>query len=429
MTATNEIGGYRPPLSDAELRRTIEILQATDGVKQETCRRLGIARSTLNSRINRAVEAGIEGADAYLCRPTPEKDPRRGGERKTADPAIVQEKVRTSLRSGPKKLEELVRSTGGTFAQVLDSIESLREANHAIERFGDLYEMAPDRGPSYDRRQAIVLDSRPDNTFVFGAAGDKHYGSKYHRDDVLRDLYRRFRDAGVDAVFDTGNWIDGDARFNRHDLVAHGLDAQCRLMAKEHPKIDCPTYAVAGDDHEGWYAQREGIDVGGYAERIMREAGHDWTDIGYMEARVILRNSNTGAETIMNVQHPGGGSSYAVSYRPQKIIEAMEGGEKPAVLLLGHYHKLDPGHVRNVWYLQTGTCQDQTPFMRKKSIEAHVGGAIVELEQDPETGAIVGFCPRLYRYFNRQYYAVPASGRWSMTGKPVERAPRSVGGL
>jgi hypothetical protein len=147
-----------------------------------------------------------------------------------------------------------------------------------------------------------------------------------------------------------------------------------------------------------------------------------------MEADVVLRNANSGASAILRVVHPGGGSSYAISYRPQKIIESYEGGEKPSVALYGHYHKLDAGNIRNVWFGQTGCSQDQTPFMRKKSIEAHVGGLIIELEQDPKTGSIIGFKPDMRRYFNRAHYFVQGrgNGRWSGSGK-VTMAPRKIG--
>jgi hypothetical protein len=147
-----------------------------------------------------------------------------------------------------------------------------------------------------------------------------------------------------------------------------------------------------------------------------------------MEADVILENANSGAFSILRVVHPGGGSAYATSYRPQKIIESYEGGEKPAVAFFGHYHKLDAGNIRNVWTCQTGTQQDQTPFMRKKSLEAHVGGAIVEMEQDPKTGAIVAFRPWLRRYFNQRYYVSSgmANDRWSGHGE-VAMVPRQAG--
>lgn len=285
-------------------------------------------------------------------------------------------------------------------------------------------EEAPDYStptPAYVHGEHITLVSRPDNTFLLGVAGDRHHGSKYHRQDVLEDLYSRFDAAGVDAILDTGNWIDGEARFNRHDLEVHGLRNQILRMAEETPFFGVPTLAVWGDDHEGWYAKREGIDVGEYAETIMRREGHDWTNLGYMESHVVLKNANSGAETVMVVMHPGGGSAYALSYRPQKIVESMEGGEKPAVIIMGHYHKLEALNVRNVWVLQSGCCMDQSPFMRKKSIEAHVGGAILGMEQDPDTGAIIGFDPSLKRYFNRGFY----QGRWSQAGK-VTRAKRTL---
>lgn len=284
---------------------------------------------------------------------------------------------------------------------------------------------APPIGTSAGARWEFV--SRSDNTFRFGAFGDLHAASKYTRYEVREDLTRRAERFGAQAILDTGNWIDGEKPFNRYDLEAVGLDAQVQCLAKRYPRTDIPTYAVTGADHEGWYVKSEGIDVGRYCESVMREAGHKWTCLGYMEADIVLRNANSGATAILRVMHPGGGSSYALSYRPQKIIESFEGGEKPAVLLMGHYHKIDFGLVRNVWYCQTGTAQDQTPFMRQKSLEAHVGGFLIEMEQDPETGAIIDFTPKARRYFNRAYYfkGGQANDRWSGSG-PIKQIPRAA---
>lgn len=273
-----------------------------------------------------------------------------------------------------------------------------------------------------------VLKSDKNNKFIFGAMGDLHAASKYSRYEVREDLMSRAVDAGATCIFDTGNWIDGERNFNRYDLEAVGLDAQVKMLSERYPKVDIPTYAITGDDHEGWYIRDNGIDVGRYCESVMRGAGHKWHDLGFMEADIVLQNSNSGVVSILRVVHPGGGSSYATSYRPQKIIESYEGGEKPAIVLFGHYHKLDCNNIRNVWAIQTGTAQDQTPFMRKKSLEAHVGGAIIEVEQDPATGAIISFKPELRRYFNRQYYvsAGLANNRWSGHGKP-KMIPRRMG--
>ncbi len=338
--------------------------------------------------------------------------------------------VRNLIAKRQVKLTDIAASTGMKVGEVLDLLEELRLEGVNIVREGESFGIAKSVAERWVEGAGIEIMSRKDNTFLFGACGDQHIGSKYHREDVSHDLYRRYTENKVQAVFNTGNWIDGEARFNTYDILAHGVDAQARLLSEIYPKASFPTYAVWGDDHEGWYAQREGIDVGRYVEGVMRAAGRtDWHDLGFMEAHIKLVNANSGKSAILSVVHPGGGSSYATSYRPQKIIESLEGGEKPSVLLLGHYHKLDPGITRNVWYLQTGTTQDQTPFMRKKSLEAHVGGAMIHLEQDPESGAITGFTPSLWRYFNRAYYTASgkANNRWSKHA-PVTSMPRGFSG-
>jgi len=319
------------------------------------------------------------------------------------------------LRKGPWTLDQIAAAVQKPRGAVLDELDGLRAGGLNVHEIGGKWSIEKETRPAFLAEGDIpTYVSRPDNTYVFGATSDNHLGSKYERLDVLNDIYDRFEKRGVDRVFNAGNWIDGEARFNKFDIHTHGMEAQMRYLAANYPKRKgITTYAVAGDDHEGWYGQREGVDIGRYAERIMRDEGRtDWVNLGYMEAHIRLVNANTGKSQILACVHPGGGSSYALSYSIQKIIESLDGGEKPAVGLYGHYHKLWAGNIRNVWCLQTGCTEDQTPFMRKKKLEAHVGGAIVELEQDPETGAIVGFTPKLIRYFNKGYY----NDRWSHGG-------------
>lgn len=320
-------------------------------------------------------------------------------------------------------LDALAQQLDRTPGQVLDAILALKGRGLNVHQIGDRWSL--ERHMPIEER-AFTYQSRPDNTYVFGVASDQHLCSRYAREDVLADLYDAFVDAGVDRVFNAGNWIDGEDEKNRFDLQVHGFEPQIDYLVERYPRRDgITTYAVWGEDHEGWYSRREAIDVGRFAERRMRDAGReDWVDLGFVEARVDLVNANTGAKTTLVVMHPGGGSSYAYSYRSQKIVEALSGGEKPAVLLIGHYHKLNCNLIRNVWTAQCGTQQDQTVFMRKKGLDAHVGGAILMLQQDPETGAIFRCVWDQRSYFDRAYY----NDRWSKT-RPVVQAPRYMGGV
>jgi biotin operon repressor len=350
---------------------------------------------------------------------SPEPPPRRT----MAGPRSFEaDRLRGVLRKGAATLDELAAKMEASRGQVLDAIDELREAGANVHEFGGKYQIIATPAPQSARGNIPTYTSRPDGTYLFGFTSDNHLGSKYSRLDVLASLYDRFAEQGVDRVFNAGNWVDGEATFNRHDLLVHGMEAQVQYLAAEYPRrAGIVTYAVAGDDHEGWYCQREGVDIGRYTERAMHDAGRDdWVDLGFMEAYVRLQHASTGEGTMLHLMHPGGGTAYAISYTVQKICESYDGGDKPAVLLAGHYHKMSYNVIRNVHAIQTGCTQDQTPFMRKKKIPAHVGGGIVQLRQDPATGAITSCRVEFFHYFVRDYY----NDRWSHSGDVVlpERA-------
>jgi DNA polymerase II small subunit/DNA polymerase delta subunit B len=81
-----------------------------------------------------------------------------------------------------------------------------------------------------------------------------------------------------------------------------------------------------------------------------------------------------------------------------KMIEAMQGGDKPNILAVGHYHKIEYISYRNVHAFQTGTFQAQTPWMRGKGIAAMMGGWIVEVDVDGD-GSIRSIKQELIPYY------------------------------
>jgi predicted phosphodiesterase len=332
-------------------------------------------------------------------------------------PPLLADELTRQLKRGPAPLADLAVACKVTPGQALDALLALRDRGANVCQLGERWSI--ERTPALGTGGRVFeYTSRPDHTFKFGLCADKHFCSKYHRRDVVDALYRWFADEGVDRVIDCGNWIDGERDLNRRDIEVFGLEPQLEHLAAEHPKHPgIVTYAVHGDDHEGWFGQREAVDMGRACERTFRDAGReDWIDLGFMEGRIELVNADSGMRTFLLAMHPGGGSAYAHSYKPQKIVESLQGGEKPAVLCIGHYHKLFAEPIRNVWALQAGCTQDQTPFLRKKGIEPAVGGMIVTLEQDPRTGAIIRCLPDMRQYFVRAYY----NDRWSKTHGSVQ---------
>lgn len=253
-------------------------------------------------------------------------------------------------------------------------------------------------------RLSLKAKDRGDGWTVFGVLTDKHLGNKHERLDVHKAAYDAFEREGITEVLDAGNWIDGEARFNKNELKVFGMDAQVDYWVEQTPqRKGITTYFISGDDHEGWYSQRECINIGSYAQMKAEKAGReDLKYIGHVESDIALKCGK--GESILRLMHPGGGSSYAMSYAPQKIVESFQGGEKPAVLIIGHYHKWDYCYPREVHVVSSGCGIDQTMFMRKKKIAAHVGFVIVKLKQDPADGHVTRFNVEWNPYYDRGFY-------------------------
>lgn len=66
------------------------------------------------------------------------------------------------------------------------------------------------------------------------------------------------------------------------------------------------------------------------------------------------------------------------SYRLQKILESLTGGEKPNAMIVGHVHKYVDIFERHVLCTSIGCIQSQTRWMRSKRISAHPGFAIID---------------------------------------------------
>jgi hypothetical protein len=239
----------------------------------------------------------------------------------------------------------------------------------------------------------------------FGFTSDNHLCSHFERLDVLNLLYDLYASEGIHTVLNGGNWIDGEARFNKNEIHTKGMTKQIDYAVKNYPyREGIKTWFVSGDDHCGWYNQREGINIGEYFQMKREQAGlFDMTHLGYVEADIEINEGGFENESWMRVMHAGGGSAYATSYAPQKIIESLQGGEKPSVLFIGHYHKLSYNVIRNVHVIQMGCTQDQSIFMRKQKIEAHVGGGIIHLRRD-KNGIINRVNVEFVTAFDKKFY-------------------------
>lgn len=239
----------------------------------------------------------------------------------------------------------------------------------------------------------------------FGFVSDNHLGCHRERLDILNLLYDLFHNEGIEIVLQGGNFIEGEARFNRNELHKYGMGRQLDYAVQQYPyRAGVKTWFISGDDHEGWYNQREGVNTGELFQMYREKRGlYDLTHLGYVEADIDLNHDEFENELWCRIMHPGGGSAYAISYAPQKMVESFQPGEKPDILFLGHYHKLSYNVIRGVHVIQMGCTCDQTIYLRKQKIEVHVGGGIAEFRRAPD-GTINRAKVEFITAFDRKFY-------------------------
>lgn len=236
-----------------------------------------------------------------------------------------------------------------------------------------------------------------DERIRFGVISDLHIGHMNFREDVLDHAIKNFVKNKVKFVVNSGDTIEGMSGRDGHiyELAQIGASNQFDEFRKQFKKFEHAGLNVlsieASNSHSGWYTSKAnmGLDVGKEMELMSKS----YNFLGYDEADIILSDNLK-----IRLNHPGGGTAYAVSYKMQKYVNAISGGYKPNIIVQGHYHKALYMFYRNVHCIDAGTLENQSPFMKKIGTPAHVGYWIIEFTRDENT--ITSFTPTFVPFYD-----------------------------
>lgn len=226
----------------------------------------------------------------------------------------------------------------------------------------------------------------------FAIIGDTQLGSKYAQISHLKNFYELCASEGIKDVYHTGDVTDGLKMRSGHEyeLYKTSADEMVQDVIENYPRIEgITTHFITGNHDASIYKQVE-YDIG----NTIAEKRPDMKYLG-RDCALIFLTPNCKLE----LRHPWDGTAYALSYKPQKMIEAMESDSKPNILAIGHYHKAEYLFYRNVHCLQTGCFQGQTPYTRGKGISVHMGGWIVTIHVD-KNGTITRFGSEFVPYYS-----------------------------
>ena len=226
----------------------------------------------------------------------------------------------------------------------------------------------------------------------FAIMGDTQFGSKYAQLTYLHEFYDLCEREGITDVYHTGDVTDGLKMRVGHEYELYEISADEMRddVVKNYPKRNGITTHFITGNHDASIYKHVGYDIGAAIANLR-------PDMNYLGRDCALINLTPNCT--LELRHPWDGTAYALSYKMQKMIEAMESDSKPNILAVGHYHKAEYLFYRNVHALQTGCFQGQTPFTRGKGISVHMGGWLVTIHVD-EDGTIQRFMPEFIPYYN-----------------------------
>jgi len=311
----------------------------------------------------------------------------------------VVDQIFERLKEGPVKVLELAQQYNTTTKRIENHIFEISKNKNVTISDGVVRIEKPAFGH-------IDINMQDGEWQKYGLVADTHLGCKEERLDALHAVYDIFEKEGIKHVFHAGNIVDGYIpKINGASAIVTTPDGQAQYVIDNYPqRKGIVTHYITGDDHEGWWI-KDGFNWGAYLEMTAQKQGrNDLHYLGHVEADVDFLVP--GGKAIMKVQHPGGGSSYARSYTGQKQVEAFQGGEKPNILVQGHYHVNNYMMDRNVHVIGLPGFQDQTVFARKLKLRMEVGGSILRFKQNPQDGSIVRLQYELIPFFDRKYYQI-----------------------
>jgi predicted phosphodiesterase len=178
---------------------------------------------------------------------------------------------------------------------------------------------------------------------------------------------------------------------NRPDQVYHltdiGASAQMDHAERLFQMTDLPIKVIDGN-HDRWGIKSNGLFmVRDLAARMPEHVEFLGSDVG----EVVING------TRWMLWHGEDASSYATSYRVQKIIEAFSLSSVPDVLLCGHTHKSVVLYERGVCAISGGALSYQSNWMRSKRLSCHTGFYIIKARI--KSGKIVYIEPRWYPFY------------------------------
>ena len=377
------------PREDAVLMAEVATKDRWPEIAERVSKRIGRVVSG-NVVSNRAYKLRIAGA---LRTPSPATIPRRVED---SSPRVVE-----VTRGKVMSLEDICDALKAYPSQVRAEIDEALAAGYSVDIDGAFV----GKRPAEESTSSVELhvDSPGDRRIIAGV-GDIHFGSKHHLRPQFEDFCKYAYERGVRLFLHAGDMLDGVYKHSVWEQDRRGYEEQVGYAVENLPRFPGATWYFIEGNHDETLGEASGINVGKAMEQSFIAAGR--SDVKYLgPRRAYVRVVGPGEKrgVFVELWHPRDKSAaYAKSYRLQKHVEAYAPGQKPDILLTGHWHQQMYFTTRGVHCMSLGCWQgSQSSFGKSLSGAPDIGSWIVEYSLT-ENGTIRHFKPEWCGYYEQE---------------------------
>lgn len=285
----------------------------------------------------------------------------------------VKEKIKKLI--GKKSLLEICQELDLKDYEVIGLIELMKQDGELVDYVnGELVKLK--KPTQNDETYQIPIISQK-LRFLF--ISDSHLACKHDRLDILKYLYEKAEERGVNAVLHCGDILDG-CYTNRpqqiYELRCHGFDEHLDYLVRKYPRSSLKTYFIGGN-HLDTYIRNGGSDMG---KAISRERD----DLIYLNPDTAkIKFGNLG----ILMHHGSGGKAYSISYKLQKYAETVD-DKDVQIIMQGHFHNSMYMYYMGKHCFQVGALVDENNWSRSLGLKNEKSCYWVDVECDSKGNPI-----------------------------------------
>lgn len=286
-----------------------------------------------------------------------------------------------SVTRKPRGLEEVCDALDMSPKATRELIVVAQERGYRIELTGMQVGHRPTESPLAEQVVPLVRVDPAGDWRKFAAVGDIHAGSKHFMRSQFQDFVHTAYKDGVRNFLHVGDLLDGVYRHSVWEQSRRGFEEQVAEAIEVVPRLEGAYWDFIAGNHDETLGEASGLDVGRAIVQAFVAAGrNDFRYHGARGAYLRLKANDNERGLLVELWHPRDrANAYALSYRQQKKIEKYQPGQKPDILLTGHWHQSFYFETRGVHALSCGCFQGgQSSFGKSLGGAPSIGSWIVE---------------------------------------------------